>query len=106
MIRIGLFCASGMSTSILVSKMEKVAKSRGIEVSINAYPESEMTTLLDEIDIVLLGPQVRFFLDKVKKICEPKGIAVAVINSREYGMMDGEKILDSALKTLNETNER
>lgn len=100
MIRIGLFCASGMSTSILVSKMEKIAKSRGLEVSINAYPESEMTILLDQIDIALLGPQVRFFLEKTKKVCEPKGIVVDVINSRDYGMMDGEKILDAALKAL------
>lgn len=100
MIRIGLFCASGMSTSILISKMEKIAKSRGLEVSINAYPESEMATLLDQIDIALLGPQVRFFLDKAKKVCEPKGIVVDVINSRDYGMMDGEKILDAAFKAL------
>lgn len=100
MIRIGLFCASGMSTSILVNKVKEAAAKRNLEISVNAFPESEMAKLLDEIDVVLLGPQVRFFLNKAKKICDPKNIKVAAINTRDYGMMDGEKVLDAALELL------
>jgi PTS system cellobiose-specific IIB component len=100
MIRIGLFCASGMSTSILVNKIKAVAENKNIEINIKAFPESEMVKVLDEIDVALLGPQVRFFLDKAKAICEPKGIKVDVINMKDYGMMDGEKILTMALGLL------
>ena len=98
MLRIGLFCASGMSTSILVKKIAEAAKEKNIEVSVAAYPESEMVTLLDEIDVALLGPQVRFFLNKAKGLCEPKNIAVDVINSMDYGMMNGAKVLEQAIK--------
>ena len=98
MVRIGLFCASGMSTSILVNKIKAIAEKKNIEININAFPESEMVKVLDEIDVALLGPQVRFFLDKAKQICEPKNIKVSVINMKDYGMMDGEKILDTALE--------
>ena len=98
MLRIGLFCASGMSTSILVRKIEEAAAKREIEVSVAAYPESEMVTLLDQIDVALLGPQVRFFLDKAQKLCGPAHVAVDVINQMDYGMMNGSKVLDQAIK--------
>ena len=38
MLRIRLFCANGMSTSLLVKKMEEAAKEKGKEVDIKAYP--------------------------------------------------------------------
>ena len=45
-----------------------------------------------------LGPQVGYTLGKAKKICEPKGIPVEVIPMVDYGMMNGAKVLDFALK--------
>ena len=41
MLVIKLFCASGMSTSVLVNKMKDAAKEKGVEVEISAYPESQ-----------------------------------------------------------------
>ncbi|MBR2804645.1 MAG: PTS sugar transporter subunit IIB, partial [Eggerthellaceae bacterium] len=38
MLVIRLFCAAGMSTSLLVRKMEEAAKAEGTEVDIVAYP--------------------------------------------------------------------
>ncbi|HEX9024911.1 MAG TPA: PTS sugar transporter subunit IIB, partial [Clostridium sp.] len=35
---------------------------------------------------------------KAKKICGPKGIPVDVIPMVDYGMMNGAKVLDFALK--------
>ena len=62
MLRIKLFCASGMSTSVLVNKMRDAAKKKGLEVDISAYPESQMDKYLDEMDVALLGPQVGYRL--------------------------------------------
>ncbi len=101
MINIVLFCSAGMSTSLLVNKMEKCAKAKGIEVSINAYPEAEMSKRLDNVDVVLLGPQIRYVLSKAKKLCSEKGIPIDVINPQDYGLMNGEKVLDQALKLAN-----
>ncbi|MGA9466142.1 MAG: PTS sugar transporter subunit IIB [Exiguobacterium marinum] len=101
MIKIGLFCAAGMSTSMLVEKMKAVASERGIEAEIAAYPESEMETYVDTIDVALLGPQVKYLLSKGKQICEPKGVPIDVINTVDYGMMNGAKVLDHSLKLVN-----
>lgn len=98
MITIRLFCAAGMSTSLLVNKMKEVAKAKGIEVDIEAFPEGQMDKHLENVNVALLGPQVGYTLGKSKKICEPKGIPVDVIPIVDYGMMNGEKVLDFALK--------
>lgn len=95
--RITLVCAAGMSTSMLVSKMEKVAKAKGIEVVIRAVPENKFKQYENDTDVLLLGPQVGFLLNKCKTAYEPKGIRVAVIDSIDYGMMNGEKVLNKAL---------
>ena len=101
MVKIGLFCAAGMSTSMMVKKMTEAAKKRGLDVQIKAHPESEISKVLDEgIDVALLGPQVRFKLSSLKSLCDPKGVPIDVINSLDYGMMDGDKVLTSALKLV------
>ncbi|WP_290721689.1 MULTISPECIES: PTS sugar transporter subunit IIB [Exiguobacterium] len=101
MMKIGLFCAAGMSTSMLVEKMKAVSSERGLEADIAAYPESEMETYVNELDVALLGPQVKYLLAKGKQICEPKGVPIDVINTIDYGMMNGTKVLDQAIKLAN-----
>ncbi|MGH4123733.1 MAG: PTS sugar transporter subunit IIB [Clostridium sp.] len=98
--KIALFCSAGMSTSLLVTKMQKSAEAKGIEVSIDAYPEATMEKQLDNIDAVLIGPQIKYLLKKLKKICDEKGVPIGVINTMDYGMMDGEKVLNQALKMM------
>lgn len=99
--KITLFCAAGMSTSMLVTKMKKYAESKGLELEIAAYPEAEMLKRVEEgLDVALLGPQVGYVLSKAKKICEPKGVPVAVIPSVDYGMMNGEKVVKFAMKLM------
>ena len=100
MITIKLFCASGMSTSVLVNKMKDAAKLKGIDAEIEAFPESQMSAHLDSMDVALLGPQVGYTLGKAKKLCEPKAIPVDVIPMVDYGMMNGAKVLDFALKLI------
>ena len=100
MITIKLFCASGMSTSVLVNKMKEAAKAKGVDTEIMAFPESQMDRHLDSMDVALLGPQVAYTLAKAKKLCEPKGVPVEVIPMVDYGMMNGSKVLDLALSLI------
>jgi PTS system cellobiose-specific IIB component len=100
MIKIVLFCASGMSTSMLISKIKSAAQTKGIEVSVDAYPEAQMTKYVPGADVVLLGPQIRYALQKAKKICNEKGVPLDVINPQDYGMMKGDKVLEQALKLI------
>jgi len=96
--KIKLFCSAGMSTSMMVKKMEVEAKKRGLECEIAAYPESTLELEISNgCDVALLGPQVSYMLKKAKNTCEPKGVPVDVIPMQLYGIMDGGKVLDFAI---------
>lgn len=99
--RILLVCSAGMSTSLLVSKMQKAAEEQGLECWINAVAEADFKNYEDKVDVVLLGPQVRFLLSKIKTKMDPKGVPVDVINTVDYGTMNGAKVLKFALDKLN-----
>ncbi|ONI43735.1 PTS sugar transporter subunit IIB [Candidatus Epulonipiscioides gigas] len=94
MIKVAVFCAAGMSTSLLVKKIKEAAIKKDIEIEINAYSETEMSRHTD-VDCVLLGPQIQYALKNAQKIFDPLNIKVEVINTVDYGMMNGEKVLST-----------
>lgn len=98
MTKIILCCSAGMSTSLLVTKMQAAAKEQGIECAIQAMSEADVKNHENEMDVLLLGPQVRFLLTKMKSKYEPMGIPVDVIPTVDYGTMNGAKVLAFALK--------
>ncbi|MDF3002654.1 MAG: phosphotransferase system cellobiose-specific component [Bacillota bacterium] len=98
MIRIILACAEGMSTSMLVIKMQEAAKKKGHEVEISAISEVQIKSKADEIDILLLGPQIRYLLGKMRTELGSKIPVIEVINMSDYGLMNGEKILDHVME--------
>ena len=97
MTKIILCCSAGMSTSLLVTKMQAAAKAQGVETSIQAMSEADVKNHESEMDVLLLGPQVRFLLAKMKGKYEPMGIPVDVIPTVDYGTMNGPKVLAQAL---------
>jgi PTS system cellobiose-specific IIB component len=100
MTKILLVCSAGMSTSLLVKKMRQVAEKKGIEVEIDAVGSAQLSNYKEKIDVVLLGPQIRFLLNKIKAELEPKGIPVDLVNNMDYGTMNGENVLNFALNII------
>lgn len=98
--KIVLVCSAGMSTSLLVTKMSKAAQEQDFEVDIKAIAEVDLKKYENDMDVLLLGPQVRFLLNKIKKQLEPKGIPVEVIDSINYGTMNGKAVLTQAIELM------
>lgn len=102
--RIMLICSAGMSTSLLVTKMEAAAKDKGIEADIFAVSASEANARFEDaskpINVVLLGPQVRFMKKQFEDKLSGTGIPVEVIEMKDYGMMNGEGVLKTALELI------
>jgi cellobiose PTS system EIIB component len=94
--KIILVCSAGMSTSMLVQRMRKAAEEKGVTADINATSEADLANHLDQTDVILVGPQVRYLAPKIKEKAAPLGIQVEVIDSMAYGMMDGGKVLAQA----------
>ncbi|OIK79719.1 PTS sugar transporter subunit IIB, partial [Oenococcus oeni] len=64
-----LCCAAGMSTSLLVSKMQKAAESDGVDAEIFATAAADADAKLEEKhpDVLMLGPQVRYLEGQFKE---------------------------------------
>ncbi|KAF6681488.1 MULTISPECIES: PTS sugar transporter subunit IIB [Pantoea] len=102
--RIVLACAAGMSTSMVVTRMEKEAAARGLTFQIYAIPEQNLREELqnygNEVVVVLLGPQVRFKLEENRKLTDSYQLPIAVIDTVAYGTLNGAKVLDQALALI------
>ena len=58
--KILLICAAGMSTSILMKKMEQYANDQGIDLDIKAVGLMDYQDYAQDYDVILLGPQVSY----------------------------------------------
>lgn len=97
--KILLCCSGGMSTSLLVAKMKKYAEEIGQNVEITATSKAEVAKYKGSVDLVLLGPQIRYAKDEVAMEMGHT-VPVEVIDTIDYGMMNGKKVLDMAFKLL------
>ena len=95
-----LVCNAGMSTSMLVNKMKEEAKKQNLEVEIEAKSLTEAKKDLSGVDCILIGPQIRDELNNVKAAAG--NIPVDTINMQDYGLMNGKKVLETALKMIGE----
>ncbi len=94
--KILLACSGGFSTSMLVRRMKEAAVKKEIDVVILAVAEENIDDHLDS-DILLLGLQIGHRLDDLK---ESLDFPVYVIDSFDYGTMNGESVLDFVLKEI------
>lgn len=100
MVKILLCCSAGMSTSMVVKKMQKAAAHQGLDAKIEAVGMEEFSEKITEYDCCLLGPQIKYKLAEFERHAQEYNKPVSVINTMDYGMLNGEKILKSALALI------
>ena len=99
MLKIRLFCAGGMSTSLLVTKMRAAAAEAGVEADIEAHGVGSISRRIDEsVDVVLLGPQIGYQKAQVKEVTDKLGIPMEVIPMTDYSMVNGKNVFALAQK--------
>ena len=81
---------------------------QGLDAHIFAASASEADTNLENnpVDVLLLGPQVRYMKSDFEKRLSPKGIPTDVISMSDYGLMNGEKVLEQALDLLAQADKK
>ncbi|WP_419030452.1 PTS sugar transporter subunit IIB [Collinsella stercoris] len=88
-----LVCAAGMSTSMLMKKMEGYAAENGIDIEVAARSFSELKDpKAAGYDCILVGPQISYQMDKIVKKAD--GLPVAVIPMKDYGRQNCPAIFD------------
>ena len=96
--KIILLCGAGMSASLMAKRMEKAAEKQGIKADITARAYTQADAFSDDVDLYLLGPQIAYFEARCKE--QNPNTPVYVINSLDYGTMNGEKVFHDALKAI------
>jgi len=97
--KILLVCAGGMSTSILMKKMEAYWKEVGDELEIKAVGLAEYQDVYKNYDIVMVGPQVSY---RLKEIKENTGLPCSAIESFDYAIANCPNIMKLAKKLYDE----
>lgn len=84
-------CNAGVTTTLLVQKLQYDAIEKGLDYEFVAYPIAQAIEHLGEADAVLLSPQVAFALPNIKEGTEKP---VTVIDEDAYARVDVSKIVD------------
>ena len=97
-----LACSAGMSTSLLVSKMQAAASEQGKDYEIFAKSVADIDHQfeVEKPDVLMLGPQVAYMKGDSQKKCDDAGVPMEVINMADYGMMNGKNVLAEAEKIM------
>lgn len=98
MLNITLICHYGASTGMLAKNIQEAAKLRNIEANVHAYGQSELKRVAPQSDVILVGPQLKFEQAQMEKAFPE--IPFYSIEPLEYGSMNGKKVLENALKTI------
>lgn len=89
--KVVMYCTGGVSTKILVDKIKEEAASVNYDINIEAYGITD-AHIAKDADLVLLGPQIRYKLDKFRE--NLPGKMIDVVNTKDYGAMDAKSILN------------
>ncbi len=90
-----LICAGGMSTSILMKKLEKYASAHDIDLEILARGMNDYDDVYQRYDVILLGPQVSYQKSSVESNTKKP---VAVIAPYDYAIGNAENIFKQIKK--------
>lgn len=90
-----LICAGGLSTGVLVKKLEQYAKEQGMDLSVSACGCSDYEVPASLSDVILVGPQIAYKEKEIEETCHKP---CASISPRDYAMLECQTIVDQAMK--------
>lgn len=103
--KIILVCYSGSSASILRDRMLAWCRSNLMDAEVIIASLAGLDEDQEDADIVLVGPQVRCALSNIRERV-PAGIPVLAVDTRDYGMAKGDRIMQEALAEIRRCQEQ
>ncbi len=97
--KVVLVSYSGTSASILKDRMSAWARANLIEAEIIISPLSGLDEEQEDVDIVLVGPQVRCALASVRERVAAD-IPVLAVDTRDFGMAKGDRVMQEAIAEI------
>ena len=106
--KILFICCAGMSSSLLVKKLEdyirdfNTSNNNSLNITIEAIPLAQHVKVIDDYDLILLAPQIGYKLKEFKNLLNNKNkhIPIAIVKGMDYGLLRVENILQDSLKLI------
>ncbi len=93
--RILLICAVGMSSSLVVEKMRKLAPEGTV---IDYGIGMDVVNNVGDYDVLLIGPQLRYKKDSIIEMAEKANVPYGFIDMIQYGRAMAQEIYDQAVE--------
>lgn len=103
-----VLCAGGGTSGILANALNKLAKDRDLSLSAAARAYGQDMDLIQDMDLVILAPQMDSMKDNLKSITDKYGVKMASTTGRQYIELtrDGDKALAFVSEQLNRQTEQ
>jgi PTS system cellobiose-specific IIB component len=101
MIRILLACGIGASSGFMAAGMRRIAKTKGLDVTVKAVSKSEVLDHTGEFDVLMLGPHFKGEVPQWREQLASSGVKVSSINPDDYATLNGEGVLEDAINVFN-----
>ncbi|MEG0177824.1 MAG: PTS sugar transporter subunit IIB [Anaerorhabdus sp.] len=89
-----LVCGTGASSGFMAKNLRVAAKSKGYEISVKARGDAEVEDYVEEIDLLLVGPHLKYMLKDLEEITNPYNVPVKIIPDAAYGSLDGDAVIE------------
>ncbi len=93
-----LVCGTGASSGFMAKNIRTAAKKRGLDLSVKARGDSEAEDYIEEIDLLLVGPHLKYMLHDLEEIAGPYKVPVRIIPESAYGSLDGDAVINFLTK--------
>lgn len=86
-------CEAGITTSLLVKKLNELAEENDLDINIQSKSLEEGLDYIEnhQVDVVLLGPQIHHTADEYEKITSGKTVKISV---EDYNTMNVYSIFE------------
>lgn len=92
--KVMLVCNAGMSTGIMAKKIEEASEGT---LEVVAYGEAEFEDHLEGVEMILVGPQIRYLVPNIQaKVSCP----VDSIAPQHYGVMNGKAVYQQIIDRI------
>ena len=88
-----LISPQAMATQIFTERARQLIQSRGIAAEISSMSEADAIPLINNFDLIILSPQLRFLLSDKQALGIKNDLPIEVLNSKDFGKLDPEAVL-------------
>lgn len=97
-----LICTAGITTGLLVRSIEIEINKRNLDLHVYSAPAIIAEQIIDKqkIDGILIGPQAKYEIERLKTLLNYKNIPYRLINGENYSLLNGQGVLEEGINLL------